>query len=168
MGVISMEKLNFARFFGILSRESQTYMNIAFKDIGIGFSECLFLMNIYENEGINQEELSAMLFIDKAATARAIKSLEGKGFITRKMNEEDKRSKKMYLTDKGRDHKEYIFSLIKKWTDYITDGIDKETINVVFKSLNLMAERAGSANLNELLGYNENDVFMINKILNDD
>ena len=99
-----------------------------------------------------------MLFIDKAITTKSIKSLEKKGFLIRKMCEKDKRAKKLYLTDKGRTDKEQIFLLLEKWVDFITEGIDKETQNIVFKELQFMAERAGNADFNELLEHKEDAI----------
>lgn len=74
-----MELLTLARNVGILHRQTQTYIAAIGSTLDISFSECILLMNIYGNEGITQEELSALLFIDKAATARSLQSLEKKG-----------------------------------------------------------------------------------------
>jgi DNA-binding MarR family transcriptional regulator len=151
-------KLNdLARFVGVLNRQSHAYLNNAFKNNDISYSECIFLSNLYDNEGINQEELSSILFIDKTITAKSIKLLENKGFITRKMCETDKRAKKIYLTDKGRDCKEQIFSLLENWINYTTAGMDRKTKNIVFNGLQSMAERAANADFNELLQHKEDD-----------
>lgn len=145
--------MNIERFVevGVLNRQSQAYISNAFKNIDISYSECVFLSNLYDNEGINQEELSSILFIDKTITAKSIKSLEEKGFLIREKCEMDKRSKRLYLTDKGRNCKEEIFSSLEKWINFITDGMDRKTKNIVFNGLKLMAERAASANFDELL-----------------
>lgn len=149
---------NFTRFFGILNRQFQTYINGAFKEIGLGYSECIFLVNLYDNEGVNQEELSSILLIDKAITAKTIKSLEAKGFLTRVLCEKDRRAKNLYLTDKGKKYKEQIIYLLEKWIDYISDGIDKDTRDFVFKELQFMAEKASSADFNQLIDSNTNNV----------
>lgn len=73
--------MDIERFVGVLNRQAQAYISNALKNIDIGYSECVFLSNLYGNEGINQEELSSILFTDK-------------------------RSKRLYLTDKGRNCKE--------------------------------------------------------------
>ena len=148
-----MERNDLARFVGVLNRQSQAYLINAFKSIDIGYSECIFLSNLYDNEGINQEELSSVLFIDKTITAKSIKSLEKKGFIMRKKCEIDKRAKKLYLTDKGKNCKEQIFSLLENWINFITDGMDGKTKKIVFSGMQLMAERAANADLNELLRH---------------
>jgi DNA-binding MarR family transcriptional regulator len=143
--------LNIERFVGVLNRQSQAYISNALKNIDISYSECIFLSNLYNNEGINQEELSSILFIDKTITAKSIKTLEIKGFLIREKCEIDKRSKRLYLTDKGRECKEEIFSILEKWINFITDGMDKKTKNIVYNGLQRMAERAASADFNELL-----------------
>lgn len=146
--------MDMERFVGVLNRQSQAYINNALKNIDISYSECIFLSNLYNNEGINQEELSSLLFIDKTITAKSIKSLSQKGFLIRKQCETDKRAKKLYLTDKAKDCKEEIFSLLEKWKSFITDGMDIKTKNIVFNNLQLMAERAASANFSEILENN--------------
>lgn len=146
-----MAKTSIIRSIGILNRHFQTYINVHFKNIDISFSEYIFLINIYENEGINQEELSLMLFIDKAATARDIKSLEEKGFLQRKTYEKDKRVKKLYLTDKAKDYKECIYSTLEKWVNFTTEGMTKDTIDVVMNGLQFMGNRVVSKDSDELL-----------------
>lgn len=140
-----------ARYFGILNRQLQAYINLAFKSSDLGYWEIILLTNLYDNEGINQEQLSSILYIDKSVTAKTIKSLVNKGFIIRKACEKDKRAKKLYLTDKGRKSKNEIFDLIEKWISYIFDGIDSNSQNFVIKELQHMAENAKKVDYDELL-----------------
>lgn len=139
-----MDNLDVARQFGILNRQSQTFITNACSDLGIGFSECVLLMNLYRREGINQEDMSAVLFIDKAATARTIKLLEEKGFILRRQDKDDKRVKKLYLTAKGEETKEPVFKMLKQWMHFLSDGMDQETFETVRKGLRILAEKASS------------------------
>lgn len=136
-----MKQLNIGKFIGILNRQFQMYINTTLNDIDLSFSEYIFLVNLYDNEGINQEELSSILFINKSATARTMKILEEKQFIIRETCDIDKRAKRLYLTDKGREYKEYICSLLDKWTNFITNGMDDDTIDIVSNGLKSMAER---------------------------
>lgn len=142
------------RYFGILNRQMQTYINLAFKSIDLDYWECLFIVNLYDNEGINQEKLSSILLIDKSIVTKNINSLVNKGFIIRKVCEKDKRAKNLYLSDKGKEYKEQIFYLIEKWIDYISDGIDKETQEFVLSKLHIMAEKSRNADFNQLISSN--------------
>ena len=136
-----MEQINIGKFIGILNRQFQMYINTALNDTDLSFSEYIFLVNLYDNEGINQEELSSILFINKSATARAMKILEEKQFLIRKTCDKDKRAKRLYLTDKGREFKEYICSLLENWMNLITNGMNGETIDIVANGLQFMAEK---------------------------
>lgn len=139
-----MDNLDIARQFGILNRRSQAFISAACTDMGIGFSECVLLMNLYRREGINQEDMSAVLFIDKAATARTIKSLEKKGFIKREQTDEDKRVKKLYLTEKGEATKKPVFAILDKWMNFLSEGMDETTFYTVRKGLKILADKVSS------------------------
>ena len=71
------------------------------KDLQISASEYIFLMEMYKNDNMSQEQLSKNLIIDKSATARAIKSLEEKEYIIRKKDDNDKRSYDVFITELG-------------------------------------------------------------------
>ena len=139
-----MDKLDVARQFGLLNRRSQAFIATACTDMGISFSECVLLLNLYHRAGINQENMSAILFIDKAATTRTIKSLEKKGFIKRQQSDDDKRVKKLYLTEKGEATKEPIFAILERWMNFLSEGMDQATFDTVLKGLSFIAEKASS------------------------
>jgi len=139
------------RNFGILSRQLQAYINVAFKTLDLDYWEIILMTNLYDNEGINQEQLSSILYIDKSVTAKTIKSLVDKGFLIRKVCEKDRRAKKIYLTDKGRESKNEIFELIEKWISCVFNGIDSNSRDFVIKELQLMAENAKTMDYDKLL-----------------
>jgi len=145
-----MDLLTIARYNGIFNRQTQAYITAAFANMSISYSEGILLMNLYDNEGINQEELSSMLFIDKAATARSIKLLEKKGYITREVKTKDRRVKKLYLTDYAISKKEYFSSLIRTWEDFITEGVDTETLTQFSGVLQIIAQKSAIADFDKL------------------
>ena len=60
----------------VLYRTYLSYANEFLKDTDVSFSESVVISNIGLAEGISQEEISVKLYIDKAAIARNVKSLE--------------------------------------------------------------------------------------------
>lgn len=56
-------------------------------------------MVLAQNDGLTQDELTKIVKVDKAATARRIRSLEKKEIVFRKTDPEDKRNKKLYVTE---------------------------------------------------------------------
>lgn len=84
-----------------VARAATRYATGALKKSGVGSTEYECLHVIRKNEGINQEQISQMLNIDKAAVTRIIHNLEKKGYAIRQKNPEDKRSNKIYSTEKA-------------------------------------------------------------------
>lgn len=130
------------RFLSILNRQAQMYLNAALKDLDIGSSEHIFLINLLKEDGITQEELSARIFIDKAATARAIKSLEEKGYVRREADSHDKRVKKVFATEKAEACGSEIHQVLKDWTALITEDMDEDAVNGALDVLERMSEKA--------------------------
>ena len=92
-------------------------------------------MELYIEDGRNQEELSKVLKIDKGTTARAIKKLEKERYLIRYKDEKDKRSNKIYLTQKGRDMKDNIFSVLDEWERKISEHLDESEKELMIKLL---------------------------------
>lgn len=86
----------------------------------------MFLLELYINDGKNQEEIAETLKIDKGTTARALKKLEEQGFVTRIKDENDKRSNKIYLNDKAKDVREGVLDVLNDWNKEITKSLTEE------------------------------------------
>lgn len=93
------------RYITKIARVAGKYAAGALRKNGIGTTEYECLRIIRKNEGLNQEKLSAELNIDKAAVTRTLNNLEKKGYALRQKDETDKRSNKIYSTDKALDVK---------------------------------------------------------------
>jgi len=89
------------RYITKIARAAIRYSNVALKKSGIGSTEYECLHIIRKNEGINQERISEMLNIDKAAVTRMIHNLEKKDFVYREKDTNDKRNNKIYSTEKA-------------------------------------------------------------------
>jgi len=137
---------NIGRLISILHRQSQIYMNNALKEFNITSGEYSFMMYLYRNDGVTQDELSSYLLIDKAATARAIKSLQEKGYISRNTDSYDKRCKRVYLTDKAKSIKDEVRQKVWDCSDILKEGLDLDTFDVVYKSLDNMVEKIEKLN----------------------
>ena len=67
----------------LLARRSQAYLNHMLGEYNITAAEQPFFLEVNHQEGLTQEELTARVCVDKAATTRALKSLEMKGYLVR-------------------------------------------------------------------------------------
>lgn len=90
------------KWIAVIHRKTQIYWNRELKEYGISASEFPLLFEVYQREGITQDELSLMLALDKAAVTRTIQSLTEKGIVERRKDADDHRCNRIFLTEKGR------------------------------------------------------------------
>ncbi|MCI6991083.1 MAG: MarR family winged helix-turn-helix transcriptional regulator [Clostridiales bacterium] len=90
------------RWITLLSRKTLVYLSSALAPYGLTAAEEPFYMSLYYVEGITQEELTALVYADKASTARRVKSLEAKGLLRRERDPADRRRNRLYLTEEAK------------------------------------------------------------------
>ena len=126
---------NIGKYISQLYRRGGIFVTKEMEKYNIGQGQFMFLLELYIEDGRNQEELSKALKIDKGTTARAIKKLEKERYLIRYKDEKDKRSNKIYLTQKGRDVKENIFSVLDEWERKISEHLDESEKALMIKLL---------------------------------
>jgi len=90
------------REIGKTYRALNSFSDFLMKSINLEKGQYQFLIRVKENPGINQQDLSAILLVDKTTTAKAVKKLVSKGYIMKKVEQTDKRNLNLYLTKKGK------------------------------------------------------------------
>ncbi|MEW5592015.1 MarR family transcriptional regulator [Peribacillus frigoritolerans] len=102
------------REIGMIARALDSISNIEFKEYDLTKGQYLYLVRICENPGIIQEKLAEMIKVDRTTAARAIKKLEINGFIEKKEDKHNKKIKKLFPTEKGKN----VYPFIKNENDY--------------------------------------------------
>lgn len=154
-----MDYRNAARCFGILHRRSQAYIVQACEKLQLTFSEYVLLLKLYENEGISQEDMASLMYVDKAVVARTIKSLEVRGFVHRIQGKHDKRVKRIYTTVFAQEQEEFLQEVLDRWITYLSGGVENELIDGLLKGFQELARRAGDADLQRIVSEKNGGVF---------
>jgi DNA-binding MarR family transcriptional regulator len=102
------------REIGMIARALDSISNLEFKEYDLTKGQYLYLVRICENPGIIQEKLAEMIKVDRTTAARAIKKLEMNGFIEKKEDKHNKKNKKLFPTEKGKN----VYPFIKRENDY--------------------------------------------------
>lgn len=147
-----MDYRNAGRWFGILDRRSQAYIAAACEKLQLTFSEYVLLCNLFDNEGLRQEDMAALMAVDKAVIARTIKLLEAKGFAERLPGEQDRREKRLYATVAGRQQEAFLRAVLRRWIDYLTGGLEPAAVDSLLAGFEQLAQRAQAADLTQLCG----------------
>ncbi|TSI07867.1 MarR family winged helix-turn-helix transcriptional regulator [Lysinibacillus sp. BW-2-10] len=123
------------REIGMIARALDSISNIEFKEHNLTKGQYLYLVRICEHPGIIQEKVAEMIKVDRTTAARAIKKLEINGFIEKKEDEQNKKIKKLYSTEKGK----LVYPFIKREHEYSNtvalDGFSESEIETIFDLL---------------------------------
>ena len=68
-----LECENIAKYISEIQRMGNIFFLKELCHLGLGYGQFNFLMELYKEDGVRQEDLSLKLKIDKGTTARAIK-----------------------------------------------------------------------------------------------
>jgi DNA-binding MarR family transcriptional regulator len=131
-----------AKWISVLHRQFQMYLNRELKPYGIRSSEYIFLVNLYEKDGVSQETLSRNLYINKAATARAIGRLEKLGLVRRTRDAADARAYAVTLTPEGMKLKGVIQELLRRWRETLEAGLTEEECEFMLRTIKRMSANA--------------------------
>lgn len=123
-----------------LYRYEQIYIGKKTESYGIGSGQFPFLMRLYNQDGINQESLSDYLKIDKGTTARAIQKLIDEGYVFRQRDEKDKRSYRIFLSEKAKKLEPDMKKIVAEWEDILFTGFDDSRRIEIKNSLEIMFE----------------------------
>ncbi|MFB5189751.1 MarR family winged helix-turn-helix transcriptional regulator [Alicyclobacillus fastidiosus] len=124
-------KVNFSEFISILIHNTDliftNYVKATLYPFNLAPEQNLIMMLLWEQDGLNQNEIADKLKKDKTNVARMISNLEQKGFIHR-VTGEDRRSLRVYLTDQGKELGDDVIPLIHQFNDLVCKGITDEEI----------------------------------------
>ena len=148
---ILMENLQVARCFSILDGRSRSYVLEACCPLQLTYSEYVLLLRLFDCEGASQEDLSRALQTDKSAVARTLKLLEQKGFICREKDAEDRRIKRIRLTEYGRMQHPFLLSVMNSWVNYLIDTLSPQDVSCVERNFRILAERSAKADFREII-----------------
>jgi DNA-binding MarR family transcriptional regulator len=107
----------FPMSIGKLNRQMQKIFAGELKPCDLSSAHALYLIVLFENEGLTLKELTENVGVDKANTTRVVTDLKAKGFIYTDRKEDGSRKYKVFLTEEGKKAAEIVRSAIKKMLD---------------------------------------------------
>ncbi len=103
------------------------------KDIGRGQGHVMGIL--LEQDGLTPKELSNTLNIRAASLGELVDKLENNGYITRKDHESDRRTFRVFLTDKGREIAIELTDIRKNALSSFFQGLSEEEQQTLEKLL---------------------------------
>ncbi|WP_028547150.1 MarR family winged helix-turn-helix transcriptional regulator [Paenibacillus taiwanensis] len=130
------------KYIGVIVHRADLKLNNYYQKVvnpfDITVDQWEILVVLWEHEGITQKELAERLTKDQTNIARMLFKLEKKSFIYRVTHETDRRSLRVYLTDKGRDVKEEILAPSIEAYQKTIEGLTEEEVETFRRILSVM------------------------------
>ena len=114
-----------------------------------------FFLVISLREGISQKQLSEHLHIGKSTTAKAVKNLVSKGYVTKQKDEKDGRVDHLFLTDKGRKEAPFVAMIFEETQRVAASGLSKDESEQLLFLMNKVLENFVANN--ELYAERDNE-----------
>ena len=130
------------RHMNVISRCAAAYKNERCQISDIAECHHVFFFRICNQPGLSQDALVKHTRLNKSTVTRTLAYLEERGFIKRVQDEQDKRSQRVYPTEKMLSAFPKIRALAREWNDALTDGISDEEMKIFEAVLGKMEERA--------------------------
>lgn len=116
----------FLKNINLVSRASTQFLDKKLESGEISGYHCKYIMTVCKNEGLSQDKIAKLMFVNKSNVARQLCYLEERGFILRRQSEEDKRVSLVYPTQKALDLLPVIRRYNEEWRESITAGFTAE------------------------------------------
>lgn len=124
-----------------LSRLLHCYFDKNLKEFNIGSGQQFCLLRIMENPGTNCKIISEKGHFDLATILRATQKLESLGYVKSVVDENDKRIKKLYITESGEVVARATKDLVNNYYDFLKSEIPGEEIDKTIELLDLVIEK---------------------------
>lgn len=95
----------------------------------------MVLRKLDKEKGMIQNDLAWVTFRDKTSLARLLTRMEESGHIRRETDKEDRRAKRVFLTDKGKDLREKVNHILVELAERFEQGIDKGSLSEAMTTL---------------------------------
>ncbi|MBD2862907.1 MULTISPECIES: MarR family winged helix-turn-helix transcriptional regulator [Paenibacillus] len=130
------------KYIGVIVHRADLKLNNYYQKVvnpfDITVDQWEILVILWEREGITQKELAERLYKDQTNIARMLFKLEKKGFIYRVTHETDRRSLRVYLTEKGHGIKDEILEPSIEAYQKTVEGLTEEEVETFRRILSVM------------------------------
>ncbi len=126
----------------ILYRLSMMNVRDEMKKLGLGAGDYSFLVLLFVQDGLSQDEISKQMRVDKSYTARAIAKLEKAGMVERRPDPNEHRIRRVFLGEKACEIEPQFVEMLQQWHGTLIEGIDPDEFSILCKVLDQMKENA--------------------------
>ena len=145
-----MNNQKFMRNINIISRCATAYRDERLAQYGITGNQAPYITIICANPGITPKELSEKMHVNKSTVTRTADKLEKNGFITQERCENDKRTIKLFPTEKALEIQDTVRASFREWRALLTTVLSEEQLEMAEQLTEILMKRAVEINENDI------------------
>ncbi|WP_270739462.1 MULTISPECIES: MarR family winged helix-turn-helix transcriptional regulator [Clostridiaceae] len=130
------------KYISMIYRNTNRYFDMALSDTKISSGQYFFLGFISENEGLTMYDLAKMGGFDKGTVTKAVQKLSEMDYVRIETDQNDKRVRHLYLTNKAKPVLERIYATRDHWKHQLVEGFTPEQEQEITETLRVMAEHS--------------------------
>lgn len=110
----------------LLMKYAKEYGHEKIRVVGMSDTEHTICTFLFGHDGVSQDEVADALKLDKTTVARALQTLEEKGFVSRSPNPENRRKNILRLTTDGKESISEVVDIYDRWFAKISSVLSAE------------------------------------------
>jgi len=118
------ENINF--LLGVIGRRQRAQMNEALAANGIYAGQEMFLWHLWRQDGLTQSQLVERLCVRPPTVSKMLERMERAGLVTRRLDPDDSRISRVYLTEQGRRSQDAVSEVWMSIERRLTQGLSVE------------------------------------------
>ncbi|MDN6320066.1 MAG: MarR family transcriptional regulator [Marinobacter sp.] len=126
-----------------VTRRWRKLLDERLKDLGVTQARWTTMVYLQQGgEGLTQRELASLMAIENPTLVRLLDSLEQQKLIERRACPNDRRARRLHLTDDGRNFMNVLSVRANDLRDEMLEGLNNEDIDVALKVFQKIMENA--------------------------
>ncbi|WP_152206004.1 transcriptional regulator SlyA [Marinobacter changyiensis] len=120
-----------------VTRRWRKLLDERLKDLGVTQARWTTMVYLQRGgEGLTQRELASLMAIENPTLVRLLDSLEEQGLIQRRLCQNDRRARRLHLTEAGESFMVDLNARAKKLRDEMLEGVSGDDIDVALGVFN--------------------------------
>lgn len=130
------------RYVGMIHRFARRYFVALMEPLDLPEVAFPLLMRLTHHDALSQDELADSHLVDKSTVARTLARMEEAGLVTREVDEQDRRIKRVQATERALALTDQIHEALRAWNERLLDGFEPHEREQILGYLQRMADNA--------------------------
>ena len=130
------------RWISITDRQNKRYLDKKLAPLGLNSSQHMYLIRVCREPGITQDSLFSRFYIHPSNITRALAALEQGGFLRKELHPQDRRTCRLYPTERGLAVCREILDICDSWEAMVMEGLPQEERERLEELLQRIGRRA--------------------------